>query len=280
MRTITTRALTTGELLRENGIACQEKDLILPKTGELLKPRDIVTVRRCVPVEIRADGRSIKTEHHSLEAEEIVRAAGLDLGPLDRIAGEIDKTHLPVRIEVIRVEESVLTREELIPYETVQTLSPELPRGRVQLLQEGEEGLEERTYLIHYENGQEIGREMIKREVKKEAVPEVKAVGIKNTIVLTSRSLIRPLKTLVLEATAYTHTGNTTYTGVYPRVGTIAVDPKVIPLGTRMWVEGYGYGIAQDTGGLIKGNIIDLFMNSEEECWRWGRRKVTVYLFK
>jgi len=85
-------------------------------------------------------------------------------------------------------------------------------------------------------------------------------------------------KVLEMEATAYTHTGNPTFTGVYPRVGTIAVDPKVIPLGSTLWIEGYGYGIAEDTGGLIKGNIIDLFMDTEEECFQWGRRKVTVYI--
>jgi 3D (Asp-Asp-Asp) domain-containing protein len=47
-----------------------------------------------------------------------------------------------------------------------------------------------------------------------------------------------------------------------------------------MWVEGYGYGIAQDTGGLIKGNIIDLFMDTKEDCLRWGRRNVKVYILE
>ena len=81
-----------------------------------------------------------------------------------------------------------------------------------------------------------------------------------------------------LQATAYTHTGNPTFTGVYPHVGTIAVDPALIPLGSKMWVEGYGFGIAQDTGGAVKGEVIDLFMETKQECWQWGRRKVQVYI--
>lgn len=80
----------------------------------------------------------------------------------------------------------------------------------------------------------------------------------------------------IFETTAYTHTGNRTKTGTWPKVGTIAVDPTVIPLGTKMFIQGYGWGVAEDTGGLIKGNIIDLFMETEDECWEHGRRKVPV----
>ncbi len=83
-----------------------------------------------------------------------------------------------------------------------------------------------------------------------------------------------------MKATAYTHTGNQTATGTWPKVGTIAVDPRVIPLGTRVYVVGYGYAVAEDTGGAIKGNIIDLFMETENQCINWGRRNVTVYILK
>ena len=83
---------------------------------------------------------------------------------------------------------------------------------------------------------------------------------------------------LKVSATAYTHTGNRTATGTVARVGIIAVDPRVIPLGTRVYVEGYGYATAEDTGGAIKGNRIDIFLNSNAECVNWGRRSVKVYI--
>lgn len=83
-------------------------------------------------------------------------------------------------------------------------------------------------------------------------------------------------RVIQMQSTAYTHTGNPTATGVMPSVGMIAVDPNVIPLGTRVHVSGYGNAIATDTGGAIKGNIIDVFMNSSGECCNWGRRSVTV----
>lgn len=89
-------------------------------------------------------------------------------------------------------------------------------------------------------------------------------------------------KTMSMEATAYSG-GTLTAMGLRPvrdpnGISTIAVDPNVIPLGSKVFIPGYGYAIASDTGGVIKGNIIDLYMNSHEECIAWGRRQVTVHI--
>lgn len=79
---------------------------------------------------------------------------------------------------------------------------------------------------------------------------------------------------MTFEATAYSG-DPITATGTTPQVGrTIAVDPKVIPLGSKVYIEGMGTFIAEDTGGVIKGNIIDIFMGSSSECKNWGRRNV------
>ena len=83
-------------------------------------------------------------------------------------------------------------------------------------------------------------------------------------------------KPMIFEATAYCYTGNRTATGTWPSRGTIAVDPEVIPLGSKLYVEGYGEGIAEDTGGAIKGEIIDLYMEDRNEALSWGRRQVEV----
>jgi 3D (Asp-Asp-Asp) domain-containing protein len=81
---------------------------------------------------------------------------------------------------------------------------------------------------------------------------------------------------MVFTATAYTWTGNRTATGTWPSRGTVAVDPLVIPLGTELHIEGYGPAVAADTGGDIQGQIIDLYMDSYQECIEWGRRQVEV----
>lgn len=88
-------------------------------------------------------------------------------------------------------------------------------------------------------------------------------------------------------ATAYTATGNRTATGTWPTPGTIAVNPKIIPYGTKLWIVSsdgqyvYGYAVAEDTGGFIywkNGPIVDLYMNSNSECYRFGTRSVKMYV--
>jgi len=89
---------------------------------------------------------------------------------------------------------------------------------------------------------------------------------------------------IIMEATAYTksieegtHRG-ITRSGTQVSRGTIAVDPRVIPLGTKVYVEGYGHAECLDTGGDIKHNRIDLYMDSKEECFEFGRRDVRVWI--
>lgn len=85
---------------------------------------------------------------------------------------------------------------------------------------------------------------------------------------------------MVVSATAYS--GHTiTATGTRPKFGTIAVDPKVIPYGTKVYIPRFGKTfIAEDCGGGIKGNKIDIFMNSKAECREWGVRTITIHILK
>lgn len=89
-------------------------------------------------------------------------------------------------------------------------------------------------------------------------------------------------KSITVNATAYSGDGITASGTATMRnasgYSTIAVDPRVIPLGSRVYVEGYGYAVADDTGGAIKGNRIDVFFPSESEAQSWGVRSVTVYI--
>jgi len=82
-------------------------------------------------------------------------------------------------------------------------------------------------------------------------------------------------RTLMIVATAYTYTGHRTYTGTVPSRGTVAVDPRVIPLGSILLIEGKKY-VAEDTGRDIKNNRIDIFLTSRSACLTWGRRVVVV----
>lgn len=130
--------------------------------------------------------------------------------------------------------------------------------------------------------------ESLKAEEAKKAEEAAKNNSANSSGTLNSTSSSQPSsdgkykKTLSMEATAYSG-GTLTAMGLKPvrdpgGISTIAVDPSVIPLGSKVYIPGYGYAIASDTGGVIKGNIIDLYMNSHDECTSWGRRQVTLHI--
>lgn len=85
-------------------------------------------------------------------------------------------------------------------------------------------------------------------------------------------------QTLVVSAYAYCLRGRTA-SGRYTEHGIVAVDPRVIPLGSKLFVPGYGWAVAADTGGAIKGNKIDLWMPTAADCYRWGVRRVKIRVF-
>lgn len=130
--------------------------------------------------------------------------------------------------------------------------------------------------------------ESLKAEEAKKAEKAAKNNASNSSSTLNNTSSSQPSsdgkykKTLSMEATAYSG-GTLTAMGLKPvrdpgGISTIAVDPSVIPLGSKVYIPGYGYAIASDTGGVIKGNIIDLYMNSHDECTSWGRRQVTLHI--
>ena len=123
---------------------------------------------------------------------------------------------------------------------------------------------------------------------EKIAIDETVAKTLKQTELATQLSTEDDTRTLTMTATAYTAycegcsgiTKNGTDIRANPHLKVIAVDPSVIPLGTRVWVEGYGEAIAADIGGAIKGNIIDVFIPSHEEALEWGRKTVKVRILE
>ena len=96
-------------------------------------------------------------------------------------------------------------------------------------------------------------------------------------ILLTLALLLAPSETF--EATAY-HLHGRTATGHRPGPGTVAADPRVIPLGSRVWVSGYGHAVARDTGRAIRGRRVDVWLPSRHACRRWGRRRVQVRVIR
>ena len=157
-------------------------------------------------------------------------------------------------------------------------------RGRVVKSQSGTDGYVKRTFeLTRNEKGAIVKRTLIDTE-KMAARPTIYSMGKQGYE--TSRGSFTRSVVKVMEATAYHPSAglkNPTFktaSGLPAKYGVIAVDPRVIKLGTLVFVEGYGFAIAADTGGAIKGNIIDVCLPTHSEVRNWGRRKVKVHIFQ
>lgn len=152
--------------------------------------------------------------------------------------------------------------------------------GRLVKAQDGREGLDKKTFRITYRDGQPVGKELIKEE-RKEAQP---ALFLMNRAGWqTSRGSFGRGKVMTMLATAYpamvTGTGRTRM-GYRADYGHVAVDPRVIPLGSLLYVEGYGFALASDTGGAIKGNRIDLCYPDNHTANAFGWKKVQVHVLR
>ena len=120
------------------------------------------------------------------------------------------------------------------------------------------------------------------KNIEEKKVDDVLSTTNSDNIKIESNPTNNYKEVYTMMSTAYA--GDTiTYIGTTPvrdpdGISTIAVDPSIIPLGSKVYILGYGLAIASDTGGLIKGNRIDLFLNSEDECINWGVQTVSLYL--
>ncbi|GAW91624.1 3D domain-containing protein [Calderihabitans maritimus] len=271
---------TVEEVLNEARIELKEKDLVEPDLKAPIEDGVSIRIIRAIPVTVQVDGKLLTVETPPATVEKVLSQIGVTLGAQDKVNPGLDKiVEAGEKIVVTRVTTKLVTEEIEIPFKVLKRQDSSLERGIRKIIRRGKKGRARQVFRVTLEDGREVSRELVRTDVLEKPVDQVVAYG---TLQIASRGehSFRFTKALWVTATAYTHTGNPTKTGIYPRVGTVAVDPKVIPLGTRLYVDGYGFAEAQDIGSAIKGNRIDVFLETREEALRWGRRKVKVYLLE
>ena len=276
---ISTFAKTVEELLVNENIVLEPEDVVMPSPDTKLRKGMQITIKRAFPVKITVDGQEITVKTQPNAVVNLLTKAKIDLGEKDKIQPALcDYISKNDEITVTRVDQKVTTEINAIPYEIVSRKDFNLPLGEKKVTQKGEEGQEEVKTIEILENGKVVSTKT-ESKILKAPKPQIVLTG---TVQLASRGGVDFSYTEKrrMMATAYTHTGNRTATGTIARVGAVAVDPKVIPLGTKLYIDGYGFARAEDTGGAIKGDRIDLFLNTAEETKRFGRRWVTVYILK
>lgn len=273
--------LTVGGALQDLsdrlGLHLRETDEVNIDRQESLVANMDLDVKRAIQIHVKVDGKQMDTYLAPRTVAEALTKIGITLGEHDKVSLPLDQNLKENdQIQVVRVTDKVETESTEIPYQVV-AQPADFPVGFPdRLVNNGANGLNQQIVRITYEDGKEVTRDVLEQKVLRSPVNQVISRGAQTSISRGGRT-INFSKAIVVRASAYS-SGSTTATGSSVHYGVVAVDPRVIPLGSSLYVEGYGDGVALDTGGAIKGNRLDLYMNSVEAANSWGVRAVVVYI--
>jgi 3D (Asp-Asp-Asp) domain-containing protein len=264
---VTTQA-TVADALADAGVTLNKADVVVPPADTRLTPgmHVYVTYARRIRVRTARDETDVFTQASIVG--DALKDAGFDLEPQDIITPARTKAvsnGMVVSLSTIRsVQES---EDSPIPFDTVYQYDAGQAHGTTKVTQAGANGYVHHEYSVKQINGQEVARQETAETIV-QPTPQVVTIGtyVPDTpapepVTPAPDGSGQCLQTVSVWATYYTAAsagGSTTATGTGVYKGIIAVDPRYIPLGTRMYVPGYGYGIAADTGGGVKGYFIDL----------------------
>lgn len=250
-------------------------------SGAQVSNGTVIKVYRAVPVEVIYRDRTEVIITGKPTVGELAGSLGYDPGNSRTEPAEATAITPNMKVRIVELTEKTVTREVPIPPPVVRQPDGMMDRGFEELADEGEDGLKETTVNLKYADGAETSSVTVGERVVIEPKPRIVKVGTRETV-HTSRGTMRFKQAYWMEATAYLPTDGSghgiTTSGLAARQGIVAVDPAVIPLGTRVYIPGYGLALAADTGGMITGNRIDLCIEDHETAWNFGRRMVKVYV--
>ena len=283
-KTVFTYEKTVGDFLEKEGIVLKNKDLVSPSLDKAIDKDMKIVISSPKSYHIKDGKKTLIAEASGYTVADVLDNLDIKLNKLDRVSlplDEIAKEGMEIKIDRVVVEN--IENKIEIPFETESRENKDMFEGEKKVITKGEVGQKTESLKNTYVNGVLETTEVLKSEITKDPVKEVVEVGTKKGTVAPNEKNAK--RVIVMQATAYDPTaGSKTAMGTRARVGAVAVDPKVIPLGSKLYIESidgfasYGYATAEDTGGAIKGNRIDLFYDSNAEANRFGRRNVKVYV--
>jgi len=279
---------TVGDALASARVSLQPDDRTIPATNSPLWSGMGIKVIRAVPVTLRI-GRSMSSMRlAATSVGEALQVAGVELGPIDRVYPSATAELRPdMRITVERREWRTWVEQRPVAYASQVVADPRLLKGNRVVRTIGRAGVSQHTIEALYANGLPVAMtNSYPWTVTQPPVAEIIAVGTRALI--ASRGDFAGHEYMMLDATAYYAGPNNFGGGVGPRTaigllaqrGVVAVDPSVIPLGSKLFIDGYGFAVAGDTGGSIQGTRIDLCFNSYDEAIHFGRQTVKVYIIE
>ncbi len=291
---ITTNDTVVGKILSKQGIILNEGDRVNYALNDVIKEDAVIKIKRAMSVSIAYMGETKKYLTTETVVSKILAEQGIAVDGDDAVSPALTaKVSEGANITVVVYDTHNITVQEEVAYSTREVENTNLASGERVVVNQGENGVNEYEYEIRYENGVEISKVLVRNTVLSTPVEEVVECGPQTIWELGVVPAVKPTnysRVEVFTATAYDASpadngiwAGKTSTGMPLVYGVVAVDPRVIPYGTKMYIESvdgqyiYGYAIAGDCGGAIKGNKVDLFFPSRSTCYSFGRRPVRIY---
>ena len=267
-----TASRTVGAALREAAIPIYLGDRIEPRSGVNISSGMRIRIDRSVPVRLNVEGRRLRTRTRAKTVADVLAELNIGLSGMDKVSPAAETPLVQnIVVDVMRVTEEIEIKEKIASYETIFEPDQNLLIDTQQVVNAGAEGITRSRTRVRYEDGHEKFRILEDTWVAQDPATRVIAYGQKivpNRVTLDDGAEITYWRKIRMRASSYS--ANTagvspsapwygkTYTGDTMRFGIVAVDPVVIPLQTNVYVPGYGYGDALDTGSAIRARRIDL----------------------
>ncbi|KOS70365.1 hypothetical protein AEA09_02400 [Lysinibacillus contaminans] len=277
------------DILKEANIEVSEHDKVVQSLDAKIGADNKIDIQKAFQVTLVDGKEKRQVWSTSTTVANFLKQQGIQLNEFDRVENNLEEVITPEsKIAVVRVEKVIDVVEESLDFAIEKKQDSSLLKGKEKVITAGSKGAISRTYEVVKENGEIVAKNLQSEKVIKEPTKQVVAVGTKS-VVASAPTVSRGSeptsgKEFYVTATAYTPycdgCSGTSATGIDLRANSglkvIAVDPSVIKLGSKVWVEGYGTAIAGDTGGAIKGNKIDILVQSDAQARNWGRKKVRI----
>jgi uncharacterized protein YabE (DUF348 family) len=280
-RAVSSAVPTVGAALWQAGYQLFAGDAVQPPLDSPLSAGLSIRIARAQMIAVRADGRTIQGRTRAGTVGQALADLGLPLVGGDYSVPPDDQP-LPAdgQIRVVRVREEVLSDQQLIPYDTIYQALPNVDIDNLQLVQAGAPGVQRKLTRVRYEDGQEVSRVPEAQAQLQKPVAQIIGYGTNITIraLDTPDGPIEYWRAYTMYATSYAAKftdrtpGSPTYgltaSGKILTKGLVAIDRRLMPFGTRMYVPGYGFAEAADIGSGVKGRFIDLgFDDFNYENW-------------
>ncbi len=285
---LATRAATVGDVLHSVNLSLGPEDLVDPPVETEIADDMQITVERAKPVFIQWRGKRFPVITAQKSVSSILSHAGIQPEENDVVYPDLDEEISDGDIiRIVKVTYAEVSEQQDVPYDTQKREDSSIDAGLTKVYKQGTAGCVSITYEVKYEDGKEVSRKEKSRAKIKDPAPLVLLVGSRQVVSRDGQN-IRFDRAIEVSATAYCpcaiccgpNANGITATGIPAGKGVIAVDPRVIPLGTRVYVDGYGYAVAADVGSAIKQNKIDVCFDTHDEALAWGLKKTKVYILR